>query len=56
MSLGQSTRLLWLRLGHPTEAAAGPSMGHESVVLTGVELAQNKVGIYQPPSPMFLPL
>ncbi|GAB1293927.1 Ribonucleoprotein PTB-binding 1 [Apodemus speciosus] len=38
LSLGQSTRLL----GHSTEAPAGPSMGHESLVLlTGVEPAQD---------------
>lgn len=58
LSLGQSTHLLWLQLGHPTEAPAGPSMGHESLVLTGVELAQDKVGKHQPyihpPPPMFL--
>lgn len=37
LSSGQSTHLFWLQLGHPTEAPAGPSMGDESLVLTGVE-------------------
>lgn len=48
LSLGQSTRLLWLQLGHPAEAPAGPSMGHEPLVLTGIELAQVKLAHTNP--------
>lgn len=54
LSLVQSTYLL--QLGHPTEAPAGPSMGDESLMLTAIELAQDKVGKHQSPSSMFLSL
>lgn len=54
LSLGQSTRLLWLQLGHPAEVPAGPSMGHEPLVLlTGIELAQVRLAHTNPLSPCF---